>query len=274
MCERRERILRIQLEDERFSDDDEARLAQLSLDDPDQAFLRYQYLVGLWYAWERGLRAKEGEGDPASLLLLSRAPIQVRVAGRIVNITGRSRAAIIRLARHEAMRDLLGERLDYLAERIATLDERRRAGEIGPLRVWRQKRVLLRLADRVAQEWELHYRGIIANALTPDGRAALPKEAPEWWDRLTDEDELRIRAAIWEVGPLRYGAVPRPRKPSKPDAPKGDPITFGALLRVIEGQRRVPPMALEDSDLFQAIHAAELAQRGTAEADAEEMVVV
>lgn len=269
MCERRERILRIQFEDERFSDEDEDTLARLSLDNPDDAFLRYQRLVGIWHAWERGLRKRDEGRDAASLLLLSRAPVPIRIAGRAVPITSRSRAALIRLARHEAARDLLGDKIDELTARMRQLDDHRRSGRIGPLQAWRRKRALQRLTERVAAEWEIQWRGVLANAVTPDGRAALPEEAPDYWAQVTIEDESRILEALFTAGPIRYADARRDpaRKPSKS---QGEPVTFGTLLRIVEGQCRLPPMSLEDTDLFQVIHAVELGQRGTAEAETEE----
>jgi hypothetical protein len=257
MCAKRERLLRIQFEDERFSDEDEEALAGLSLDDPDQAFERYLLIVGLWHAWQRGLGARGSQDrDATRWMVLAREPVYVRVAGRTVGVTSRSRAAMIRLHRHEAARSLLGEKLDLIEARIAAVDEARAGGRTGWWRAIGRKRRLQALAARVESEWELHFRGVLANALTPDGRAALPDDAPDWWDQVTAEDEARILVALLEAGPVRFDAAKKPAKPQS-GSDKDGPITFSELLRMWEPKLHLPPMALDDQDLAQLLVALE-----------------
>jgi hypothetical protein len=265
MCESRERILRIQYDDEKFADDDEQVLASLSIDDPDQAFQRYQYLMGLYFVWQRGFRRADRHEttDATRWLMLAREPVRIRIAGRVVDVTSRSRAAMIRMQRHEAARTQAEQAIQLLEQRIQ---------EVG--RGWRglgRRRRLRALADRWAREWEVQFRGILANALSPDGRAALPEEAPEWWAEVSAEDEARILVALFEAGP---GRVSRGRKPHppKPGAKKDDrEMTFGSLLRFWEPKLRLLPMALEDVDLAQLMTALEDgAADGASEQELEE----
>jgi hypothetical protein len=175
-----------------------------------------------------------------------RTPVQVRIAGRVVEITSRSRAAMVRLARHEATRSLLADRLTEIELRKS---ETRR---------WKARRALDQLADDIEREWELHTRGCLANALSPSGRAALPEEAPDWWDEVTAEDEARILTALIDTGPARFQRATKQRAPDKKEEDPG----FGVLLRMWEARFRVPPMSFEDQDLAQQLHAFELGHPG------------
>lgn len=273
MCAKREDLLRIQFDDERFSVEDEAALAHLSLDDPDQAFERYLYIMGLWHAWEHGY-GKPGAGaldaETVRWQILSREPVRIRIARRNVDITSRGRAAMIRLQRHELRRTWCGEKLDLIERHIADTEARRREGEIGWWRALGRRNRLAALRHRVETEWEHHFRGILANAVTPDGRAALPEEAPDWWDQVTAEDETLILLALLEAGP---GRMARGARPKKPDAKQesDEPMTFGSLLRAYEAKLRLPPMALEDADLAQLVTALdEGAGQGAAAQELEE----
>jgi hypothetical protein len=261
MCVQRERILRIQFEDERFSDEDEQVLASLSVDDPDQAFLRFKHLCGLWFLWEKGYRggaATAEDRDAARWLMLSREPVRIRIAGRVVPVTSRSRAAMIRMHRHEAARAICEEKLQLIERRQAETGAAARAGTLGVWRALGRRRRLRALAARWEQEWQVHFRGILANALTADGRAALPDEAPEWWDQVTPEDEARILVALFEAGPGRMvrGRKPAPRG-GDPKKKRDQEMTFGALLRYWEPKLKLPPMGLEDTDLAQLMTAIE-----------------
>lgn len=253
MCIKRERLLRIQFENERFDDEDEATLASLSIDHPDQAFERYQLLLGLWHVWQRGYRNQSSTNDAEATrwMMLAREPVRVRVAGRVVDVTSRSRAALIRIQRHDAQRALLGEKLDLIEKRIQEARAR------GWLNGWKRRRRLLTLRERVEQEWLLHFRGILANALSCDGRAALPDEAPDWWDQVTGDDEQRILLALFEVGPLRMERGRLPKKPAKKTKGDEKEWTFSALLRYWEPKLHLPPMALDDVDLVQLLTAIE-----------------
>jgi hypothetical protein len=266
MCIRRERILRIQFPDEKFAPEDEAILSRLSLDHPDDCFIRYQHLIGLWHAWEHRLRKanEAGSADVASEMLLARVPVRIRIADRVVDITSRSRAALIRLAMHDEARQFLGDKLDWIARERVQIDVARTDGAVGPLAAIRRRRVLNALAKRIGREWEAQWRGVLANCATPDGAAALPEDAPDWWDRVTAEDEQRIMWALAQhVERYIEASKRRQRKPEKPGEKSTERVSFGVFLRMLEGKLRLPPMALEDTDLLRAIHAADL---GVAEA--------
>lgn len=258
MCEKREHLLRIQFQpDERFDPEDEAILASLSLDDPTECWMRWDYLKGLWHAWERGFRrAPDADQKLASWQLQYREPVWVIINGRKIAITSRSRAAMVRLARHEAARALLAERLKEIAVRKS---ETRR---------WRARRALDRLAARCEREWEHHSRGILANALSPDGRAALPDEAPDWWDTVAIEDESRILDALIEAGPRRFERATKRRTESA--KPAGEDHGFGAPLRMWEARFRAPPMEWEDKDLAQLLHSLDIGHPGSASNEVED----
>ena len=270
--EKRERILRIQYDDEMLPEDDEAALKHLPAETDDGAWERYLYIVGCWHAWERGYRKRSDEGDLASRMLLDREPVPVRVAGRFLRVTSRSRAANIRIARHERTRRFLTEKIHHLTERIAHLDGQRKAGEVGWVRWRKDKGRLLKLTTKCEREFEHHTRGILANCLTENGRAALPEEAPEWWDQVTPEDEARLFWALMESGPLRFEKYTKSRKRA-PKTGKDEDWGMDALLRAWEGRLRLPMMALDDVDLAQQLTALDIgAARGSAESEMEELV--
>lgn len=296
MAEIRERLLRIQYEDERLPEEDEAAIRRLSLDDPDQCFRRYEYLLGVWGAWERGARGggSDDDAETASELLVAREPVRVRVAGHLIPVYPRSRAALIRMARHEQARIAIGEKLDWLERRAQELDAARNAGEMSAFRAWKVRRRIAALVARASVEWEYQFRGVLANALSPTGRAALPEELPdimaallpptvrkrlgaragEWWRGITHIDERTIVQALLEhVG--RYGSALRTHpKPETPKEPKqGEAEGFGVVLRIIEGRLALPPMALEDEMLFPTVHAFMLGQPGTRAREIEDAFV-
>lgn len=269
----RERILRAQFDDGKFSDEDEALLAELSVEHPDQCFQRYQLLLQIYGIWERGGIGKgvtrEEEVEATRWLMLSREPVHVRIANRTVNVTSRSRAAMIRLQRHDDRRALLGEKLDVIAEKLAAVDAERRAGAIGIFASLRKKAKLHALRGRIEAEWEVHFRGILANALSEDGGAAKPEDVPAWWTAVTLEDEARLLAALIEAGPGRMERGTKPKRGAS--SSKGEPMTFGQLLRYYEPKLNLPPMALENADLAQFITALEDgASEGTQAKELEE----
>ena len=242
-CERRERLLRIQFETGRFEESDEQVLAVLPLDHPDKCWQRYQHLIGLWFAWERGgvRGVADAEAHAIARDLLHREPVIVRVAGRTVPITGRSRRAMIALARHERQRRALGQDMD----RIETQLQERMPG--------RRRRRLLALAERIEDEWEFHFRGILASSLSPDGRAALPEDAPEYWEEVSAEDEVLILTALIDAGPGRFkklGAPPRDPKAKPGPAPE---FGFDSLFAFWEGRLQLEPATLNDTDLGQLL---------------------
>lgn len=251
MCQLRERILRIQYPDDRLSDEHEAELARLSLDHPDQCFARYKLLVALSYVQQHEMHSGRGDNaDTTRWQLMNREPVYVRIGNnRLVAVRSLSRAAMVRMHRHDATRHLLGEKLDLIEAAIA----RARSGSFGRWRTWLRVRQLRAVATRVESEIEYHFRGIIANALSETGRAMLPEEAPEWWAELGDADEAIIGNALIEAGPLRFDRGRRPAPPAKPR--KGEPVTIGSLLRFWEPRLHLPPMALEDADLAQVLTA-------------------
>lgn len=238
MAELRERVLRLQFDNGEFSGEDESALAALSLDDPTDCFLRYRHLVGMWFVWERGLERASVDKDVTAHLLIRREPVHVRIAGRVVSITSRSRHAMVQMARHERQRKQLGQDLDRIEAMLLRRMPRRR------------RKALLRKADEVSTEWEHHFRGVLANALSESGRAADPGECPEWWAEVTAADEGRLLMALMEVGPARYqrlGKEPKRKESKKVDAEFG----FESLLAAWEPKLNLPPASLQNHDLAQ-----------------------
>jgi hypothetical protein len=272
----RERILRLQFEEDEFSDADESVLRSLSLDDPDQCFIRWRHLVGMWHVWEHGLTRADAHREVTAHLLISRDPIYIRIGsgqarlsarirqrvghaiwrfvarlfrlprppavpsrGRIVPVTSRSRAAMIALARHERWRKQLGQDLDRIEAMLTRRMPRRR------------RRALVRLSDAIGVEWEYQFRGVLANALSESGRAAVPEEAPEWWGEVSDADEGRLLLALLEAGPGRYDRLGKQPEPKKQGRDHRAEFGFESLLAAWEPKLGLPPAALQNHDLAQ-----------------------
>ena len=235
----RERILRLQFEEDEFSDADESVLRSLSLDDPDQCFIRWRHLVGMWHVWEHGLTRADAQKEVTAHLLISREPVPVRIAGRVVLATSRSRAAMIALARHERRRNQLGQDLDRIEAMLTRRMPRRR------------RRALVRLSEAIGVEWEYQLRGVLANALSESGRAAVPEEAPEWWGEVTAADEGRLLLALLEAGPGRYDRLGKQPEPKRQGRDHQAEFGFESLLAAWEPKLGLPPATLQNHDLAQ-----------------------
>jgi len=238
MAELRERVLRLQFDDGRFTDEDESVLDSLSLGNPDACFLRWKHLVGMWHAWETGADRAVADKEVTAHLILRREPVPVRIAGRVIFVTSRSRAAMIAMARHERMRKQLGHDIDRVEALLLRRMPRRR------------RRFLVEALERVSAEWEHHFRGVLANALSESGRAAVPEECPEWWPEVTAHDEGRLLLALIEAGPARYERLGK--EPKREDAKKVDTeFGFESLLAAWEPKLSLPAASLNNQDLTQ-----------------------
>src|SRR3990172_4385757 len=240
MARLRERVLRLQFEGHQFPPEDETLLSSLSLDHPNQCWLRYLHLRGMWHVWEKGYQRRDADHDLNEYLLLHREPVRVRIGARVVEVTSRSRAAMIMLARHSTQRRLLSGDLERIEGLLLQRITRRR------------RRFLVRMLAAATREWEYQFRGILACLLTPDGRAALPEEAPEWWDEVTVEDEKRLLIATLEAGPGRYrrlGPPPAVEGAKKPEEEFGPEH----LLATWEPKLNLPPATLCDRDYAQFV---------------------
>jgi len=237
MAEKRERLLRIQFEDETFDPEDEATLARLSLDNPDQCFVRFRLLCGMWHAWEKGMQRHEtsAEDHLTAHLLITCEPTTVTVAGREVEVFPPSRSKMIRMARHERRRRELGHVLDRAEE----LHRERKL----PHR-WRNA------IRRAEDEWEFQFRGILANALGREGRAYLPDEAPPYWAHVSEDDESRIIVALM-LPAQRLASLPAlpPDPRTKSEAHPPPEFGYDSVLAQWEPRLNLPPAALNDAPL-------------------------
>ena len=236
MAEKREHLLRIQFDDERFSDDDEAILAGLSVDHPDECFIRFRHLCGMWHAWERGLRQTNTDQELTAHLLINADPTYVSVAGRTVAVHPPSRSKMIHMSRYDRRRRQLADVLEQCTRMLA---ERRWSR-------WRRKRTE-RFLERTENEWLHQTRGLLANALGPSGRAYLPDEAPAYWEEITAEDERHILEALLE--PTRKFRTLPPSARNDVKTRKGRDWGFDTVLAIWEPRLNLLPAQLNDVPL-------------------------
>lgn len=256
MAQLQEDVLRLQFPDEKFDQEDEEQLAALSLDDPQQAWLRYRHLTGMRFAWDRQYtkgHSTKAEALEASFQLRTRQSVRVIIAGRNVDVTGRSRNAMIALARHEITRRQTASELDEIAAVYAEVEAElsgRWRGR-GPLR--RRLRKLAELHRRGYHVLRLHSRWIYAHALTPSGApASSAAEAPSWWNEISSADETLLLDALMEAGPRRYerlGPEPPP-DPAADDWKQVEDFGYDSLWASAERGVPLPPASIDDQDYY------------------------
>lgn len=250
-CERLERMLRKQYRaqargerpegddidprGDELADEDEEALRERPLLDPDVAedhprlattlaLRRWAYLKHLWISRSQNLERVEVDEHRRELMmkLTRREPVEVSLAGRTVEVTDRSYAALYEIARHATkLADLEYdlERLQELTEEVrGKIQKRAEAGED-----WnhlRRRLHYLGLLYRGAlRETRQHRRMIYAHVATEDGAPADGLEdAPEWWDEVSPLDDIRLLEAVREAGARRIEALgPAPDRPDQED---------------------------------------------------------
>jgi hypothetical protein len=271
-CTSRERILRAGFKDHVLPSDMERELARFPLDDDDSAWRRYQLL--LQFGAERDRRSMEAEDEKrtAAHLLTTSEPVPVRIAGRVIGVTTRSWSQMTTLFRHEESLQLVGEALDRLQARVDELRARRDLREIQWVDYWRERMEIWHLRRAAEDDWTLHMRAIVANAVAHDGTAKGPEDAPEWWNEI-GEDEVRLLVGIFEAGHRRMLRMRGPEKPNQLlEEDRRDDWGWSGLLRAIEARFRLPPMSLDNAPFFPLLAALEMgAAQGAADAEVEDV---
>lgn len=257
----REQLLRVQQKDRSLDPESEAFKSRLDLTTSSGLWRWYKHLVGLGFVqterYAKRTSDEKKEATLASLRLRTREPVHVDVAGRLVAVTGRSRNAMIGMARHELARRQVVHELNDIAQDFAET-ERKLSGRWrhrGPLR--RRLRNLSRLHALAYWKLRLHTRWILAHMLTESGAPARSaSEAPDWWEDVSPVDEAIITTALFEVGPLRYaklGPEPEPDPASK-KWKRAEEFGADTLFASIEGDVGLTPIAsADDRDYFQMI---------------------
>jgi len=276
--DREERVLRLQHEEKKLPARYEAELRTFDSSTMTGALRRWALLKHLYRVRSEGLEARASaspEAEEAARKLLRREPEIVWLAGHRVEVTGRSYSAMAEIAAH--------------AMRIATLEVERQGlwvdfattqAVMKATRVWDRlarkalKESMRDLSDayaRVSTEHELHRRSLYAHALTPDGAPSRSpvEDAPEWWREVGPDDDVKLLAALFKVGPGRYtelGDPPRPREEASTEFLED--LGYASLFRVWEPKMGLKPAGLYDVDLAQFLTAARASATESPEADA------
>lgn len=235
-----------------------AELAQTPADTAQGALRRYGLLRH--YYLTRMQELKRADAEPADALeamrqLLRREPVRVELAGRVVEVTGRSYAAMYEIAAHDAEIRSISADLDVCG-RLAAAAEAELAEGPGWRRaatLRRRIRKLRRLHARLYRELRIQRRWLYAHALTPSGAPATsPDDAPEWVDEIDPQDDAALLAAVVEVGHRRYARLgdPPPRR-RRSGEKASEEFGWATLFASIERQQKLPAGALYDVDLFQ-----------------------
>lgn len=274
-----EHALRASYGEQGLPDAWERDLAALPRDTPTQLLTYYARIKHFyWLRYDERQQKREKRNEPgegaqeAARQLLRREPVRVEIAGRTVNVTGRSYNALAEIAAHH----LRGVGLAAAIEQVEQLygeTLRRHRGRRRRARVRHRLRELERIHKGLLTEAKLHRRALYAHAFTADGAPATDVGAGHpapWWRQTTIEDDARLFLALWEVGPGRYAALGRP--PDSDEMKKGDAgfvedFGFHSLLVWLEGKRHLEPAALYNVDAGQWLTAL---RAGTLRYDVEE----
>ena len=262
-CEREERVLRLQY---KTSPTDPGTLPvewELGLRNRRRqpttmsgALSRWAYLSHLYRVRSENLSKGTSDEDVQDTLrqMLKREPVMVPLSIGDTPVTARSYTAMLEIARHSLkLRELESEvmRQNALEERI--LDRLSRK----PPRTIRRKlnrrlQWLYQVHRRLIWESRLHRQAIYAHAFTVSGAPALSlAEAPEWWDRVTPEDDAILLRAMFDVGVERFNKLPE--KPDNDNRPPKESFGWHSLFASVERSQKLKPAELYDRDLFQLL---------------------
>lgn len=190
----------------------------------------------------------------AARQLLRREPVITTLAGRRVEVTGRSYNALVEISTHFL-------RIRELTAAATELEQMHGETLLRFPGWWRRRKVRRRLAflanahAQAYTELLAHRRALYAHAMTRDGAPAAGVDAaPSWWAATTADDDVRLLIALYEVGPSRFGALGEPPKKDGGDGFAED-FGFHSLLTWLEGNRKLPPAALYDQDVGQILTA-------------------
>lgn len=244
-CEQYESALRTSFRTESFPDEWQQQLDAEPPTSVVSAIRRYA-LLKHFYLLRLDKQQKRVDTEPtmdlAARQLLRREPVDVAMAGRIVQVTGRSYAALYAIARHAARLRALEDEIERIADMIADDAKRPARGR------------LLRLQADLYMEMSLQRQAIYAHALTESGAPAQSlDEAPSWWTEVGPADDAALLMACWESGPGRYRLLGEPPARKGKESEKEDPFGWASLFASIERQQKIPPAELYNRDLWQLL---------------------
>lgn len=196
------------------------------------------------------------EAREAARQLLTREPVRVRLGnGRSVKVTSRSLSAMVQISAHESRIRMLQVELDHVADLFRVT--RGQAGSSPWRERGRLRRRLRRIQDlhhRLFQEMYLHRERLYAHAFTETGAGAKDDEpAPSWWTETTATDDARLLAALYEAGPLRYAKLGDPPRRNEKGRSGAENFGYEGLLVSWGIRKKIPPAAMMDQDLAQAL---------------------
>ena len=238
-------------------------LAALPRDTPIQKlvlFARLKHYYWLRYEQLQGAQEKRAtstaDAQAAVRQLLRREPVTTTLAGRRVQVTGRSYNALAEIAAHHLRALELHTAVEHV-EQAFVESLRRHTWPLRRRRVKRRLAFLRRAHARLFGELLAHRRALYAHALTPTGAPATDVReghpAP-WWRETTVEDDARLLLALVEVGPARYERVGEgPARKGDGESPFMEDFGFHSLLTWLEGKRQIEPAALYDQDVGQVL---------------------
>lgn len=255
-CERLERVLRLQDDHGKLDAGAEAEIAALRPASSTTRALRlWAFLKHLYYRRTEhlvpGSATTAEEKRRAMNALLAREPIRVRIARRQIEVSSRSRAAMVAMLRHDLQRSALQRDMDRVGQLVAETAERVEDGTMRRAAARRRIRQLARIQYVAYAEYLFHSRAIYANALTVDGAPAGPGQAPAWWKLITPEDEVVLLDALYE-GHRRYATLGAMPEDEDEDVKWERPENWGfaSLWASIEREHGYEPATFERSDFF------------------------
>lgn len=259
-CEKIEKVLRLQFKPNPLPGPMQQQLATCPADgSPEDLVERWVTLAHLLRC-ERDNLHGHGTGrddedtEEAVRKLLQREPIRIDVADHRLEVTGRSYAAMIEMARHEIRIDELREDAARAAELREELEERIAATDGAEQRACRRRlKRVGRVHRAILQEVRLHRRALYAHATTEDGSPAENlEEAPAFWDQIGPREHLALLTALFKAGPGRLDRLGK-SPPSEGGRDFREDWGFKSMIAAFEGDMKIDPASYFDRDLGQLI---------------------
>ena len=258
-CQEIERILRLQFKPQPLPGPMQRQLARCPEDgSPEDLVERWVTVSHLLRCVRDDLQgswstATDDDIEEAARQLLTREPVEIDLEDRTVQVTGRSYAAMLQMARHETRIDELradAQRADEIRQEIAEEIEGA-SGRTTRLRK-RHERVG-RIYRLILKEILLHRQALYAHALTESGAPAESlEEAPDWWREIGPGEHAALLAGLLEAGPGRLNRLgPVPDR----DEGRGPAEDWGykSLITTFEHEMQVEPASYFHTDLGQLI---------------------
>lgn len=258
LADQEERTLRNQYHPLPLPEDIDADLERMRADDSPFGLLRRWKETSIYLRKRtEGLTARGRTAGPAARQALGeltrRVPVPVRlVNGRVIQVTGRSHAALVHLDSHWQAIRALGVHVDRAVRVGAHTRSLAQAGHRPSLR---RLDVALEANRALYREVWFQRERLYAHAFTASGAPAADDEPPPaWWEEIQPEDDVTIILALSEAGVGRLGRAAQGRHKRKDyDSDRVGAFGYDSLLAMLDKGAGVAPATYSNHDLGQVV---------------------